>query len=175
MPELGLSSHPVDVLIRELIETRRSAESAEIARILDHIATAEFDTRMVRTRTTERNLTYESRQLMPWEDALFVHLVRRVVRDAQWVAGTTAEEYVADLRRTTRVDPVGLALYFRRGGSLAAVLAPTDLVVPAERRGARSPSELAVIYSADRSIIVTGYQFRSRAELAIPEDAQWLL
>lgn len=175
MPEHGQSSHPVDLLIREFIETRRSAGPEEIARILERIATAEFDTRLVRTRTRERGVSYENRQLMRWDDALFVHLVRRVVGDAQWAAGTTAEEYLTDLRRTIRAGPVGLALYFRRGGSLAAVLAPTDLAVPAERRGARSHPELAVIYSADRGIILTGYQVPSRDELAIPEDAQWLL
>ena len=175
MPDPELSGHPIDLLIRELIETHRNADPDEIGRILDRIATAEFDNRLVRTRSGERGLIYSDRRLMRWDNSLFVHLVRRVVGGEQWAPGTTAEEYVHDLRRAPRVQGAALAVYARRGGSIAAVLAPTALVVPAGRLGSRAYPTLTVIYSADRGIIVTGYQAPSRAELAIPEVARWLL
>ena len=174
MPEHGLSNHPVDLLIRELIATRRNVEPDEIGRILDRIATTPFDPRVVRVPTLERGLGYGARRLLPWDDSLFIHLVRRVVLDRQWSEGTTAEQYVQDIRAAVRADHVTLAVYARRGGSIAAVLAPTHLAVPASRRGVRARSELVVVYSADRGIIVTGYQVPSRSELAIPEDALWL-
>jgi hypothetical protein len=146
----------------------------EVESILDRIATAEFDRRLLRTRLGERVLVYAGRRLQPRDDSLFVPLVRRVVRSEQWVPGTTAEEYVHDLRRASRVQSAALAIYARRGGSMAAILAPTSLVIPARRIGPRAYTTLVVTFSADRGIIVTGYQAPSRNELAIPEDARWL-
>jgi hypothetical protein len=161
-------------LIRELIETRRGAEPVEIERILDRIATAQFDARAVRVPIEERGLAYGSRRLLPQDDTLFVHLVRRVVLDQEWATGTTANEYVQDLQQAARSRSVRLVIYTRRGGSIAGILAPTTFAVPAARLGPGSSPELYVVYSPDRGVIVSGYQVPSRNELAIPEDAQWL-
>ena len=175
MPDRDLSGHPVDRLIHELIQSRRHADPEEIARILDRIATARFDPRLVRVPVEERGIAYGSRQLLPWDHSLFVHLVRRVVLDQQWTMGTTAEEYVQDLHRAARVGGVRLVVYTRRGGAIAGILAPTTSAVPAVRLGSGTSQLLFVVYSADRGFIISGYHVPSRDALAIPEDAQWLL
>jgi hypothetical protein len=108
------------------------------------------------------------------DDGLFLHLARRVVLDQEWVTGTATDEYVGDLHQAARVA-VGLVICTRRGGSIAGTLAPTRSAVPAVRLGSGPSPELFVVYSADRGVIVTGYQCSSRNELAIPEGALWLL
>jgi hypothetical protein len=173
-PSSKRSGHPIDRLIRELVGTGRSAEPDEVARILDRIATADFDERIVRIPPTERGIVYGGRRLLPWDDSLFAHLVRRVIVTEQWAAGTTAEQFVGDLRSAARDNSAALVLYLRRGGAVAGVLILTDRVVSLQGRGRRSLPELFVAYSADRGIIVTGYQVSSRESLAIPGDAVWL-
>lgn len=108
------------------------------------------------------------------DDPLFVHLVRRVLGDKQWTVGTTAEQYVADPRRTVRAADPRLAVYARRGGYVAATLTPTDRAVPAERRGPTSLPDLLVVYSADRGAMLTGYQVAGPQTVAILKDARWL-
>lgn len=107
------------------------------------------------------------------DDSLHYHLVKRVVVERQWAWGTTAAQYLEDLRAAILSRGSGLALYRRRGGSLAAVVAVTASVVPGERLGPNSVANLIAIYSADRDILVTGYQL-SRLEAAVPGDALWL-
>ena len=175
MVDVGRSDHPVDRLIRGRIQTRRNVEQHDIERILDRIATAPFDPRVVRVPTEERGLTYGFRRLLPWDDSLFAHLVRRVVLDQAWAIGTTADEYLRDLHHAARLSSIGLVIYSRRGGSIAGILAPTRFALRAARLGPGSLPELFVVYSADRGAIVSGYQVSSRDELAIPGDAQWLL
>ena len=53
-------------------------------------------------------------------------------------------------------------------------MTPSDRVIPVPRRGWRFLRRVLVVYSADRGIIVTGYQVTGRQAAAIPEDAQWL-
>lgn len=167
------SDHPTDRLIRELIQTGRPVEAGEVERILERMASAPFDPRIIRTPARERGQHYCGRTVQPHDEAVVVHLVRRVLRDEQWADGTTSQEYLDDLRRSIRLE-AQLALYHRRGGNVAATLTPTAHVVPAERRGPRSLPVLWVVYSADRGIIVTGYQASSRDEISIPEDTKWL-
>lgn len=171
---LRLSDHPTDQLIRDLILTRRDALADEIERILDRIATAEFDSRIVRVPVAERGVRYKSRQLLARDDSLFVHLVRRVVRNQGWAEGTTAEQYVQDLHRAARSSRARIVVYARRGGSIAGILAPTSLAVPTVRLGSESLPLLFVVFSADRGTLVSGYQTPSQQDLAIPGDALWL-
>jgi hypothetical protein len=144
------SQHPTDQLIRELIQSGRATEPAEIERILDRMASAPFDPRAVRVPIHERGLTYGNRMILERADSLFLHLVRRVLIRGQWSIGTTPDQYLDDLRQVVRVQDINLTVYSRRGGSLAAALAPTNQVVPPDRRGPRSLPELFVVYSADR-------------------------
>jgi hypothetical protein len=167
-------SHPVDHLVQELVRTGRAATADEVERIGERIATATFGPSEVRVRPRERGLSYQGRALRTRDDSLFVHLVRRVVLERQWAAGTTADDYLADLRQAVRSPQRRLAIYLRRGGHLAATISPTLSGVPASRRGPEALPWLLVVYSADRGIIVSGYQISGSETAAIPEDARWL-
>jgi hypothetical protein len=166
------STHSVDRLIRALISTDRSATTEEIEQILEHLATAAFTTQTVRVPVKHRGLSYEGRVLGAREDSLFYHLVKRVLVEEQWAAGTTATEYLGDLRQAARSPQIQLVVYQRGGGHLAAVLAPTT-VAPA-RQGAQPQPYIYLLYSADRGILITGYQASGLAEIHLPGDARWL-
>jgi hypothetical protein len=173
--ERRLSDHLTDRLIRELILTGRKAGRGEIARILDRMATAPFNSRAVLASPDEQGLHYRGRTVLERDESLFIHLVRRVILDEQWAYGVTEAEYLDDLRRAIRDPSARLAIYQRRGGFISATLTPTDQAVPALRRGPDSLSQVWVVYSADHGIIVSGYQVSSRGELSIPKDTRWLL
>ncbi len=143
-----LSQDTADLLIRDLIWTGRAATAEEIDRITQRMASSPFP-------------------------ALRAHLARRLI-ERQWIVGTTEQEYVDDLRRAIRDDAARVAVYRRRGGNLAAVLAPSERILPTQRRGARWLPVLFVVYSADRDIILSGYQASSLRTIALPEDIRWL-
>lgn len=143
-----ISQHPTDRLIRELVRTGRTVAPAEVQQIAQRIATAPFPTSAP-------------------------HLAKRA-REGQWTEETTPEAYVDDLRRAIR-DPEGrVAVYQRRGGSLAACVTLTDRAVPFTRRGPASCALIVVVYSADRAIIVTGYQASAISYVSLPGGARWL-
>ena len=169
-----MSQHPVDVLIRDLIQSARSATAAEIEQIVERMASAPFEPRNMRVPVEHRGLSYLGRTLGARESALFYHLVKRLVVERQWARGTTEVHYLADLRHAVRDSLARLTIYRRRSGHLAATVTPTDRAVASIRRGPRSLPELVVIYSADRGIIVTGYQVSKREQAQIPEEALWL-
>jgi hypothetical protein len=171
---MPLSDHPIDQLIRELIQTGRPPTSAEIDAIIERIATAPFDRRNTPVPSGMRGLSYQGQVLGDRADALTYHLVKRVVTEQQWSHGTTASQYLADLSRAVRARSARLMIYARRGGHMAATLTPTQLAIPPLHRSTQSRSGLFVVFSADRGIIVTGYQVSGDEEIAIPEGAQWL-
>jgi hypothetical protein len=159
-------------LIREIVQTKRPAAPQEVEQILDRMATAAFDPAVVPVRAQYRGLTYQGITLGRQEGALALHLVLRVVADEQWANGTAAHEYLTDLRDAIGEPSARLLVYYRRGGYLAAVLAPNT--VPPARRGAKPQPQLFVVYSADRGIILSGYQSSGSRALNIPGDALWL-
>ncbi|MBI4492754.1 MAG: hypothetical protein HY690_08195 [Chloroflexi bacterium] len=142
-----LSPHPVDRLIRDLLQTGRGSTQTEVEQIIQRLVTAPFPTSQP-------------------------HLVKRL-HEEQWLA-TTEAEYIEDLRRAIRHPTARLAIYVRRGGHIAVTLTATDEVVPPSRRGARALPELLVVYSADRGIIISGYQISSLATTGVPKNARWL-
>lgn len=170
----ALSPHPTDRLIRALIQTGRRATPEEIERIVDRLATAPFEPRPKRVGVAERGWQYQGRSLAAREESLFYHLVKRVVADGQWGDGTTAEQYLVDLHQAARSDEAHLVVYAARGGHIAAAITPTIAVLPIARRGSDTLPNLLVIYSADRGIIVSGYQFSTLDETRIPQEARWL-
>jgi hypothetical protein len=170
----GLSQHPVDRLIRGLIASGRAASRQEIAAIVDRMASAPFEPRAFRVPVRHRNLEYLGQPLGARSPSLSYHLVKRVLVERQWAVGTTEQQYLDDIRRAVGATGSRLAIYERQGGALAATVTRTAIVVPADRRGARSLPALVVIYSADRGIIVTGYQCSAISELSIPPEARWL-
>ena len=125
-------------------------------------------------KTEHRGLAYVGRTLGARAPSLFYHLVQRVLVDGQWGEGTTESHYLADLHLAVGNAAAQLAIYQRRGGHIAIAVAPTDSVVPLERQGWRSFSHLLVVYSTDRGMIVTGYQFSDPAQTGIPAEARWL-
>ncbi|MDQ6908886.1 MAG: hypothetical protein M3176_18870 [Chloroflexota bacterium] len=169
------SQHPVDILIREIIRTRRSVTDDEIARIIERMATVPFDQRLVPVPTKLRGITYQGHILNAREDSCTYHLAKRVIDERQWVSGTTAVQYVADLRRAIRHPSSRLTIYERRGGYIAATLTPTSAAIPVARRASGSLPVLLVAYSVDRGIILSGYQVSDLARTGIPEEPRWLM
>ena len=168
------SQHPADALIRELIATRRAATSAEIAAIIARLASAPFDERPTRVSIAERGMAYLGHTLGAREDSLQYHLTKRVILEEQWAVGTTTASYLADLRRAIGASTARLTVYERRGGAIAATITPTDAVLIEDQRGLRSFANLLVVYSADRGIVITGYQFSTWSATGLPEEVLWL-
>lgn len=168
-----LSQHPVDRLILELIQSGRDVTTAEIDRIIGRIAGAPFNPRSVRVPQYERGARYRRYTLDARAPSLAYHLVKRVAIERQWAAGTTPDSYVMDLQAAVRDPLARLAVYERRGDHVAVTVTPTDVVLPSRRRGPQRLANLLVIYSADRGIIVTGYQFSTLEAAGIPKEARW--
>jgi hypothetical protein len=169
-----LSRHPIDQLIRRLIDTRHSATAEDIASIRERMATASFGTATTVPRVY-RGISYLGRTLADRDDPLFLPLVKRVIADRQRAAGTTAGRYLTHIRQAVRQPAARLLVYRRRGGAIAAVVTQTDTIVPPNDRGPGSFPLLAVISSADRGILLSGYQASSLDTLGIPQDARWLV
>lgn len=166
--------HPVDRLIHEAAQFGREITSAEIGQILERIATAPFNPRVVRVPVEERELSYYGEILGARASSLTYHLFKRVVVEGQWALGTTTVEYLKDLRHAVRHPDAQCAVYYRRGGVIAATVTLTRAVVPKARLGPNAQPLLFVAYSADRGVVISGYQIRSLDTLAIPENARWL-
>ena len=169
-----ISQHAADVLARRIVDGAQSATELDIEQIVQRIATAPFEPREVTVPPDWRGLFYLGRELGPREPSLFVHLFTRVVVERQWMFGTTAEQYLADVRGAVGVAETRIAAYRRRGGAIIAALAETERVVAPPRRGIKTEPYLLVVYSADRGIIVSGYQASGLETLAMPGDARWL-
>jgi hypothetical protein len=167
-----VSNHPDDLLIRELIITRRSATPEELERIVQRVATASFASRSVSVPTAYRGKSYAGRTLGAQESASFLHLVQRVVIDRQWAPDTTLEQLVDDLHEAARHSSASYALYLRRGTNTVLAYAPNT--VPAERRGPNGKRCLVIIYNADFGRIASGYGVDEIAEVSIPGDALWV-
>jgi hypothetical protein len=173
-PPSDLSPDPIDQLIREVIDTPRAVTTHEVQRIIERIASAPFNPAVVRVPGRERGAKYVGRTLGARESSLDYHLVKRVVIERQWAEGTTADDYLDDLRRAARSDAAHLALFAERGDHIVAVATPTADVVPANRRGEEWQPNVLVVYSADRGMIRTGYQFSSLQAVDVPVEVQWL-
>ena len=107
--DAGLSQHLVDRLIRELVRTGRAATVQEIQQIIERMITVPINPERIRVPMRHRGLTYQGHSLAARDDSLIYHLTRRVL-DGQWADGTTAEQYVADLRRAIRLPDARLTV-----------------------------------------------------------------
>lgn len=139
----------VDALLREVLDGRAPTD-AELSEIVEHIAKADF----------------------LHEGSMRLHLQKRI-RDLQWTADATVEDYRQDLARMAQ-GATQLAVYRRRGGAMAALFSLTIAVIPRERLGSRAEDQCILVYSIDRGRLVTGYQFSTPSQLALPEDMKWL-
>jgi hypothetical protein len=164
-----LSQHPADRLIRELIATHRQATPEEVAVIVARMASAPFDGRIVKIPPALRPVIGGTTA-----DSLAIHLAKRTFVEQQWVDGTTAVDYVADLRRAILAPTARYLAYTRRGGNLAASITPATDVLPSDRLGVRHVSNMLVVYSVDRGVLISGYQFSDLSKTGIPEEVTWI-
>jgi len=169
-----LSTHPTDALIRALIASPRPATPDETAQIIARMATAPFNSQVRRIPAQQRGLMYEGQPLGAQTDALTQHLFQRVLIDEQWAPGTTATRYLADIRSAVVMPSARLLVFFRQGVHIAATITATNRIFPPMRAGANALANTIVVYSADRGILLTGYQFTDLSDLNLPEDVQWL-
>ncbi len=172
MDESALSQHPTDRLIRELIRTGRNTKPGEVDQIVERVATAPFDHRVVSVPSPVRGLMYLDRRVRSKELSLLIHVVQRILIDRQWNEGVTEREYVSDLWRAVRSPEARVAVYARREGHMVATLSAN--VVSMGRRGPKALPLLFVVYSADRGMIVSGYQVSSLQAVDVPGEALWL-
>ncbi len=164
-------SHP-DVLIRELIaDPERPATLEEVAKILEHVAQAPFNTRMIGVSAELVDLEFLGGRLRARQDSLTAHLAARVLRDKQWREGSTKEDFLSDIKRAVLHPNAALAVYETRRTNFAGVVAPNT--VPADRRGSDAGDYIVVLYSADRGRIITAYQAEDENSTRIPERARW--
>lgn len=147
---------------------------SDVDQIVERIASAPFEPRQATVPPDWRGLFYLGHELRAREPSLMLHVFTRVVVERQWAFGTNAESYLADVRSAVRSPYARIAAYRRRGGAIVAVVASTEAVVEAARRGAKTLSLFVVAYSADRGIIVTGYQASDLTTVSVPEEVQWL-
>jgi hypothetical protein len=152
--------------------SERAASEGEIAAIIMRLASASFSEQIVTVPQKFRGLRYAGSSLGNRERSLRLHLVLRVIEDEQWEDGTSEGLYLGDLRAAVRDPTARLVLYQRRGGPIAAIL--TTNAIPRERRGVESLNLLYVVYSADHSTLIPGYQASDLSTLSIPGDARWL-
>lgn len=157
-------------LIHEEIE----ASPDDVDRIVRRIATAPFNQHPERVHARLRGVTYGSIVLGRMAPPLNLHLAKRVIEEEQWAVGTTADEYLNDLRRSVLHPAASVLVYARANGLVAATISPTDDVVPADRRGVNALPSLLVIYSARHGNVRTGYMFSALTKLNLPEGIRWL-
>jgi len=113
------SQHPVDLLIRDLVQTRRSVTDDEIGRIIDRMADVPFDERIVAVRLRFRGLTYQEQTLGDRERAVFLHLIQRVVVDEQWAV---VESYLV-IKQTISIASLSRRMF---NGSISTNRSPTN-------------------------------------------------
>jgi hypothetical protein len=147
--------------------------TAEVDQIVARFAQAPFETKIVRVPVPYR-VTFQGQMLRNREPSLLAHLVKRTLGERQWHEATTPEEYLADLWRAARSPDARVLAYTRWGEHYAATITPTEHVVPSERLGSEWRQNVLVVYSADRSMIRTGYMFTDLPDIDLSEDALWL-
>jgi len=171
----GFSEHPDDTLVRELIQTGREPTPDEVQRIVHHVASAGFNSQLVRVRPEHQGLLYQGTVLGARATSLEYHIVERVVVYEQWAYGTAAGQFVDDLHRLVAHPSTQIVLHRRMAGwSMVGFLGRTGSVVPADRRGAQARDLLWVDYSGDRGIIVTGFMVAHPADPDYGRVVRWI-
>jgi hypothetical protein len=150
------------------------ATPEDVDAIVQRMASAPFNGRPVRVPRLDRGLVYGDIVIGRIADPLDVHLAKRVRQEMQWVDGTTAEEYLADLRTAARLPHARLLVYQRGSDLVAAAIVRTVEAVPIEHLGPRWLPNLIVVHSARHGTLLTGYMFSDMSELDLPEEIRWL-
>ena len=145
-PPDSVSPHPVDRLIVRLIREEIEASPEDVQQIVDRMASAPFNQRPVRVPAPDRGLVYGDIVIGRMADPLELHLAKRVVEEEQWTHGTTAHEYLNDLRVAVEYPGAHLVVYERSGDMIAATISPTIEIVAPARRGKEWLHNLFVVY-----------------------------
>jgi hypothetical protein len=165
---------PLYALLREIAtDSERAVAEEEVDRIVEHLADAGFQTRPVRVRPDLRGVVYHGRKVLSKDDALFSHLVQRVVRDRQWAAGTSGDEYLQDLHAAVR-HPSARVGVGAPEGSEPLVYIVSENTVPEQRRGENEEALMFVLFGTGPAAIITGHQASSVDEIDLPENVRWL-
>lgn len=172
LQQMALNRRPVDKLLTEILAGQVEVTDGVVDRIARHVARADFYEGVVPVKADIVGKEYLGRVIEKREDALFAHLVKRVLGDKQWADGTTEAVFAKDLRNVVRKNDFGMALYERHGGTMLMVVGDNNLAK--SHKGEKPEALLAVLYSANRGKIISGYQASSLDTLDIEENAIWL-
>jgi hypothetical protein len=166
------SQHPVDRLLRELLASGRAPTAAEVHLVVDHIATAPFNSREIAVDPEIIGQGYLGQRIPARASASLAQLWKRVLIDEQWSDGTTVEEYIADLRTSASDGMPKVMIAVIRESPSAGILAVN--LTPDERRGPNAGSLMFIGYSVNGGMITTGYQTDDLTRIKLPGSARWL-
>lgn len=145
-------------LILILISTNRQATDEELQQLITHVAQAPFSSRplkinrWLRQELEARGLQVPSEKLPSVE----IHLLKRIHLDRQWPPGTTVDQFIDDLHQAVQHPDVQVWTYRWLGEAFAGFLAPSHV------QNVPNPEAfIFVAYSADYSVIKTGFQANS--------------
>jgi len=105
-----VSQDPVDRLILQLVQAHRQATLGEVEQIIDRMVSVPFHPAIVSVKMRDRGLASQGQTLGARVSSLTYHLIQRVVVDPRWAPGTTAAQFVADLRAAAPVPQSRLGL-----------------------------------------------------------------
>jgi hypothetical protein len=144
----------IDALIIELIESGRQATEDELSQLVAHVAQALFASRPVRPPRWLREALARCGITVPARvPACEAHLLKRIYYDQQWPVGTTADQFVADLRLAIRHLDARVWTYEYFGEPCVGLLAPSHI-----RGTPGAKPYIFVVYSARYGTLTTGYQ-----------------
>ena len=166
------SQHPIDQLIREVLQSGRHPTDEEIQAMLERIGTAPFNRRDIAVDPDLVGREYLGQVIPVRAEARLAHLWKRVLVDEQWAVGTTVDEYLGDLRSAIFGGSVQVMIAVIRESPSAGVLAPNRMA--SSRRAANTGPLLFVGYSVNGGMITTGYQRFDRNHIRLPGNARWL-
>lgn len=104
---------PGDSVIIELVSGERVPTSADVTAILATMVLAPFNPQLERAPTELRGAVYAGRTIQSRDESWLIHLAKRVIVEQQWTEGTTAGEYLGDLRTAVQDSVSRLVLYRR--------------------------------------------------------------
>lgn len=166
--------HAIDRLIRQLADDPRALPTDEqIRQIARRVASAPFNPQFA-DMLPVADADYLGRPIAARGPSLFQHLVKRVLINQQWVYGTTADQLLDDFRRTATAPSSRFGVSKRGPASTLIVQAATDQVVSTAHRGPQAGPHILVFYSANRGMIVSGYQVDDVTLVAVTRHVRWL-
>ncbi len=169
-------SPPIDALICDIIAQRHIPTSGDAARIIGRMRSSTFSLARRNIPAPLQALMIEHGYEVPARgNDLIYHWAKHVLGDEQWTQQTLPDEYFQDALRA--IDHPSSRLYVQagmEGRDVAAVVARTDEIVPVERIGRRSGSELIVVYSGALDRIVSVHMTNNLSIITSRPGTVWL-